>query len=122
MATWQRSDPLSRLCSFNPFFFLLLNSFCHRNAADQAETFGASKRAEMANIEQNKKIVPLITREITFGKDVCDLVFDVDVTDLDFGVHPNPVKQSIQSNSVETCPIVGRVPLIIILITASLSS
>ena len=38
----------------------------------------------MANIEQMKKIIPLITREITFGQDVCDLVLGVNVTDFDF--------------------------------------
>ena len=47
--------------------------------------FGAATRAEMANIEQMKKIIPLITREISFGQDVCELVFGVNVTDLDFG-------------------------------------
>ena len=52
--------------------------------AHRAEIFGATKRAEMADIEQMKKIIPLITREINFGKDVCDLVFGVNVTDLDF--------------------------------------
>ena len=57
-------------------------------------------RAEMANIEQMKKIIPLITREISFGQDVCELVFGVNVTDLDFWVQIDPVKQPIQSNSV----------------------
>ena len=37
--------------------------------------FIAAKRAEMANIEQMKKVIPLITREISFGQDVCELVF-----------------------------------------------
>ena len=54
----------------------------------------------MANFEQMKKIVSLITRDITFGKDVCDLVLGVNVTDLEFGVQSNPVKQPIQSNSL----------------------
>ena len=39
-------------------------NICHRRAADQAENFGAAKRAQMANIEQMKKIIPFITREI----------------------------------------------------------
>ena len=38
----------------------------------------------MANIEQMKKIIPLITREISFGQDVCELVFGVNVTDFEF--------------------------------------
>ena len=62
--------------------------------------FGAAKRAEMANIEQMKKIIPLITREIPFVQDVCELVFGVNVTDLDLGVQVDPVKQPIQRNSV----------------------
>ena len=38
----------------------------------------------MAYIEQMKKIVPFVTRETSFGQDVCGLVFGVNVTDLDF--------------------------------------
>ena len=37
----------------------------------------------MADIEQMKKIVPLITCEISFGQNVCKLMFGVNVTDLD---------------------------------------
>ena len=65
-------------------FFLFPNSFRHRNAANQAEIFGAAKRAETANFEQMKKIIPLITCEISFSQYVCDLVFGVNVTDLIF--------------------------------------
>ena len=54
----------------------------------------------MANTERMKKIIPLITREISFGQDVCELVFGVNVTDLDFWVQIEPVKQPIQSTSV----------------------
>ena len=54
----------------------------------------------MADIEQMKKIIPLITREISFGQDVCELVFGVDVPDLNFRIQIDPVKQPIQSNSV----------------------
>ena len=36
----------------------------------------------MANIEQMKKIIPLITREISCGQDVCELVFGVNASDL----------------------------------------
>ena len=58
----------SRL-GYNPFsFFFVPDFFCHRSAANQAENFGAAKRADIANIEQLKKIVPLITREIPFGR------------------------------------------------------
>ena len=40
----------------------------------------------MSKKEQMKKIIPLITREITSGKDVCDSVLGVNATDLDFWV------------------------------------
>ena len=78
----------------------------------------------MANIEQIKKIIPVITREISFGQDVCELVFGVNVTDLDSGDQIDPVTQPIQSNSVGSwnMPHCGLRPLITILITASLSS
>ena len=39
----------------------------------------------MDNIEQTKKIIPLIKRKFLFGEDVCDLVFGVNVKNLDFG-------------------------------------
>ena len=51
----------------------------------------------MADIEQMKKIVPLITCEISFGQKVCELMLGVNVTDLDLGVQINPVKQPVQS-------------------------
>ena len=81
-------------------FFLFLNSFCQRNGADQAEIFGTAERAEMADVEQMEKIVPLVTCEVPFGQDVCDLLFGVNVTDLNFRIQIDPVKQTIQSNSV----------------------
>ena len=54
----------------------------------------------MADIEQMKKIVPLITCEISFCQHFCKLVSGVNVTDLNFGIHINLVKQPIQSDSV----------------------
>ena len=78
----------------------------------------------MADIKQGQQMIPFITCEIPLCQDVCELVFGVDVFDLDFGV------QLIRSNNqsratlwvLETCLIVGLLPLLIILITASLSS
>ena len=64
--------------------------------------------------------------EFPFGQHVCDLVFGVNVTDLDLGVQISPVQQPIESRATlwvrETCLIAGLLSLIIILITASLSS
>ena len=54
----------------------------------------------MANIEQKKKIIPVITREIPFDQNVCELVFGVNIFDLDLGFQVDSVKQPIWSNSV----------------------
>ena len=75
-------------------------------------------------LKQTQKMIPFITCDISLGQYVCELVFGVDVLDLDFGVQIDCTKQPIKSNSVgsETCLIVGLLPFMIILITASLSS
>ena len=54
----QSSLLLFVLASFSPSF----------GATNQAEILSAAQRAEMADVEQMKKIVPLITCEITFGQ------------------------------------------------------
>ena len=54
----------------------------------------------MADVEQMEKIVPLITRKITFGQDVCELVFGVDVFDLNLWIQIDSVKLPIKNNSV----------------------
>ena len=56
------------------FFFLILYPLRHCGAAYQAEIVGAGKRAEMADIEQVKKIVPFVTWKITCSQQVCELV------------------------------------------------
>ena len=77
----------------------------------------------MADVKQIQQMIPFITCETPFGQDICDLVFGVDVFDLDFGVQINSIEQPRATLWVlETCLIVGLLPLIIILITASLSS
>ena len=99
------------------FFFLILNPLRHCGAACQAEILGTASGAEMADIEQMKKIVPLITCDISFSEHVGVLVFGVNVTDLNFC---NQSRATLWVRA--TCLIVGLRPLIIILITASLSS
>ena len=54
----------------------------------------------MANVEQAQQMIPLITRETSFGHNVSKLVFGVDVFDSDLGIQINSIKQSIKSNSV----------------------
>ena len=78
----------------------------------------------MANVKQAQQMIPLITREISFGQNVSELVFGVNVFDLDFGVQINSIKQPIKCNSVSPGNMshCGTLPMIMILITASLSS
>ena len=78
----------------------------------------------MADVEQTQKMIPFITCEIFLFQYVCELFFGVNVFDLDLGVQIDSIKQPIKSNSVDsgTCLIVGLLPFMIILITASLSS
>ena len=52
------------------------------------------------NVEQTKKMVPLITCETLFGQHVKELVFGVTIFDLDFGIQIDSVKQPIKRNSV----------------------
>ena len=54
----------------------------------------------MADVEQMKKIVPLIMCEVPFCQYVCELVFGVDVLDLNLRIQINSVKQPVKSNSV----------------------
>ena len=56
----------------------------------------------MADVEQTKKIVPFVTCDITLGQNVCELMLGVNVFHLDLGVQIHPVKQPIQSNSVDS--------------------
>ena len=78
----------------------------------------------MADIRQGQQMIPLITCEITFGQDVCELVL------VSMYLIWILVSRLIRSNNqsratlcvLETCLIVGLLPFIIILITASLSS
>ena len=63
----------------------------------------------MAHVRQAQQMIPLITREISFGQNVCNLVFGVDVFDLDLGIQIDSIEQPIKSNSEswKTCLIVG---------------
>ena len=54
----------------------------------------------MANIKQAQQMIPLITREISVGQNVSELVFGVDVFGLDFWVQIDSIEQPIESNSV----------------------
>ena len=67
---------------------------------NQAEILGTAERTEMADVEQTKKIVPLVTCEVSLCQYVCDLVFGVNVSDLNLGVQVDSVKQPIKRNSV----------------------
>ena len=78
----------------------------------------------MGEIEQMKKIVPLITYEILFCQNICELVFGVNVTDLQLGskLYLSNNQSSATLGVREACLVLGLQPLKIILITSSLSS
>ena len=68
------------LCHNCLFSFLFLHPFRHRfRAAGRAEILRAANWAEMADVKQMEKIVPLITCEIALCQKVCELVFGVDI-------------------------------------------
>ena len=106
----------SWFCCDSFFSWIVLKSFRH--------CFRAHCRTEMADIEQAQHMIQHITCEIPFCSDVCGLVCGVDVFDLDLGIQINSIKQPLSATLwvLETRLIVGLLPLMIILITASLSS
>ena len=67
-----------RFCCDSFLTWIFLRSFRHH--------FRTIGRTEMANIEQAQQMIPLITREMSFGQNVSELVFGVNVFDLDLGV------------------------------------
>ena len=62
----------------------------------------------MADIKQMKKIVPLITCEIPFSQHVCELMFGVNVTDLNFG---GPNESCQKTNREQLCGFVKHAQL-----------
>ena len=65
LSQWKKIDS-SRLGHISFFFFVILYPLRHCGAIYQAEILGAASGAEMADIEQIKKIVPFVTCEIPF--------------------------------------------------------
>ena len=61
---------------------------------------GERRHREIHDVEQMKKMVPLITHEITFGQRVSNLVLGVNIFDLDVGVQIDSAKQPVQRCSV----------------------
>ena len=56
----------------------------------------------MADIKQGQQMIPLITCDVPFRQDVCELVLGVDVFDLDFWVKIDSIEQPIKSNSMSS--------------------
>ena len=79
---------------------MFLHPFRHPfGAAEQAAILGAAERAEMADVEHTKKIIPFVTCDVTFCQYVCHLVFGVNVPDLNLRIQFDSVKQPINRNS-----------------------
>ena len=90
-----------RFCHTYFFSLLFLHPSRHRfGAAYQAGKLSTASRAEIADVEQMKKIIPFVTCEITFGQSVCELKLGINVSILNCRIKINPLKQPIQSNSV----------------------
>ena len=51
------------------------------------------------DIDQIQKVIPLISRETSFGQNVSESVFSVNILDLDRGFQVDSVKQPVKSNS-----------------------
>ena len=79
----------------------------------------------MANVEQAQQMIPLITCEISFGYNVSELFFWCRCVLIWIFWGPDEFDQTPYQEQLceswKTCLIVGLLPLMIILITASLS-
>ena len=107
----------SRFCC-DPFFtWIVLRSFRH--------CIRAHCRTEMADIDQTQQMIPFITREISLWLECLRVGFWCRCIWFGF-CGSKLILSNNQSRAtlwvLETCLIIGLLPLIIILITASLSS
>ena len=59
----------------------------------------AKEHREIHNVEQTKKMIPLITCETLFGQHVSELVSGVNIFHLDLWVQIDSVEQPIKRNS-----------------------
>ena len=77
------------------FATVLVSPFCSC-IPGQAEILSTAERAEMADVKQLKKVVPLLTCEIPFCQFVCKLSFGVDTPNLmNLRIQVKLVKQPI---------------------------
>ena len=76
----------------------------------------AREHREIQNVEQTKKMVPFVTCETLFGQHVSELAFGVNKFDLDLRFQVDSVEQPTNQAQVR------HLPIMIILITAALSS
>ena len=85
----------------------------------------ARKHRKKHDVKQWENMIPFITGEIAFRQHVWELVFGVNKFDMDL-CWSKLILSNGQSSATlwvrDTCLIVGLLPLMIILITASLSS
>ena len=105
----------------NPFFsFLILHPFCHRiRAVGGAAMLCAANLAEIVDVKQMEKIVPLISVKVTLSK--C-LRVGVWCRHILFGFSERLILFKNESRTTLWGLVVGLLPLMIILNTAALSS
>ena len=85
----------------------------------------ARRHRKIHDVKQWENMIPLITGEVAFRQHVCKLVFGVNIFDMDLCWSKLILSNSQSSATLrvrDTCHIVGLLPLMIILITASLPS
>ena len=103
------------------WFFSLYQSFRHGLRQTGWAEMVRWKLCNVYDIEQTQKIIPFITNEIVFRQDVDELVLKS--TYLIYFLGSNLILSNNQSSATlwvrNTCLIVGLLPFIIILITAS---
>ena len=90
----QTCRPRFRLRRFF-FDFHFLSALRHRALLSVRKKMAARKHREIRDVEKTKKMVPLVTREFPFGKNVRKLGFGVNIFGLDLGVQVDSVKQPI---------------------------
>ena len=113
--SWYQIHHRLRFCCDSFFICIFLRSFRHH--------FKTIAGTEMADVEQTQKMIPFITCEISLCQYVCELVVVSTYLIWFLGskfILNNPFRVSLWV--LETCLMVGLLPFMIILITASLSS
>ena len=89
-------EPSLEVASWPLFDMALLSDRIRKKITEMT----AREHREIHDVEQTKKVNPFIFRETSFGQNVSELVFGVNVFHLDLRFQVNSVEQQIKRNSV----------------------